>query len=109
MLITIPTSPGQFKPTSCALLSCLTPALLPTLCLQIENLVDVLLQLADALEGDPEADVRDFTADATAQLAALAAEAAAEREDAASMQQHEAEEASEDGGAAEAGELQLTS
>ena len=37
------------------------------------------------------------------------AEAAAEREDAASMQQHEAEEASEDGGAAEAGELQLTS
>ena len=75
---------------------------------QIEKLVGVLLQLADALEGDPEADVRDFTADATAQLEALAAEAAAQREDAAGPRGLEAGEAAEDGGAAEA-EMHLVS
>lgn len=71
--------------------------------------MDLLLQLADALEGDPDADVRDFTADATTQLAALAAEAAAQREEAAGAQGlHAAEEAEEDGGPAEA-EMHLVS
>ena len=71
--------------------------------LQIEKLVDVLLQLAEALEGDPEADVRDFTADATVQLAALAAEAAAQRGEPEPAVPEAA--ADEDGGAACAAEL----
>ncbi|PRW56924.1 P-loop containing nucleoside triphosphate hydrolase [Chlorella sorokiniana] len=75
----------------------------------IEQLVDMLLQLAEALEGDPEADVRDFTADATAQLAALAAEAAAQRGDAAGAEPLAAEEGEEDGGPAEPCELHLIS
>ena len=73
--------------------------------------MEVLLELADALEGDPEADVRDFTADATAQLAAVAAEVAAHRGDGAGAQDAATaeEELAEDDGTAEARELHLTS
>ena len=39
--------------------------------------MDVLLQLGEALADDPDADVREFTADASAQLKALAIEPAA--------------------------------
>ena len=71
--------------------------------LQIEHLVDVLLQLAEAVKDDPNADVRQHTAQASAKLQALAAKAAATaaqddgdelidagqpRQDAAALQQH---------------------
>lgn len=39
--------------------------------------MDVLLQLAEAVKDDPDADVRQHTAGASAQLQALAAKAAA--------------------------------
>lgn len=42
---------------------------------QVRHLVDVLLQLVDSLGGDPDADVRQFTAQASARLQALAEEA----------------------------------
>lgn len=41
----------------------------------VRHLVDVLLQLVDSLGGDPDADVRQFTAQASARLQALAEEA----------------------------------
>lgn len=50
---------------------------LPAPLAQVRHLVDVLLQLAESLGGDPEADVRQLTAQASARLAALAEEAAA--------------------------------
>ncbi|KAL4452322.1 hypothetical protein ABPG75_007984 [Micractinium tetrahymenae] len=43
----------------------------------VGHLVDVLLQLAESLGGDPEADVRQFIAQASARLAELAQQAAA--------------------------------
>lgn len=41
---------------------------------QVEHLVEVLLSMAEAVAGEPEADVREFTAHASQQLQARAAE-----------------------------------
>lgn len=45
--------------------------------MQVRHLVDVLLQMAEQLAGDPKADVRCYTAQASARLQVLAAAAGA--------------------------------